>query len=143
VRSSVTLTLGTNVENLTLPGAAAIDGTDNNLVNIMVVKNGDNTLVGLDGNDNLAASAAMISSPATQVAIASMAVWAQTPSCSTPPSSSLTPTSSPFHSGRRPDLARHRHLFRARRAWRARRGRLAHRHHRLRHRRRSRPHHLQ
>jgi Ca2+-binding RTX toxin-like protein len=54
VRSSVTLTLGANIEYLTLLSAAAIDGTGNSLVNVMVGNNGANTLLGLDGNDNLA-----------------------------------------------------------------------------------------
>jgi Ca2+-binding RTX toxin-like protein len=54
VRSSVTFTLGANVENLSLLGAAAIDGTGNSLVNIMVGNSAANTLLGLDGNDNLA-----------------------------------------------------------------------------------------
>jgi Ca2+-binding RTX toxin-like protein/predicted heme/steroid binding protein len=54
VRTSVTCTLGANVENATVIGAAAVDVTGNALVNVMVGNNAANTLLGLDGNDNLA-----------------------------------------------------------------------------------------
>jgi Ca2+-binding RTX toxin-like protein len=54
VRSSVTFTLADNVEHLTLTGAAAINGTGNALVNVMVGASGANVLAGLAGRDNLA-----------------------------------------------------------------------------------------
>ena len=53
VQSSVTTTLGANVENLTLTGAAAIDGTGNGLGNILRGNGAANILSGLDGNDTL------------------------------------------------------------------------------------------
>ena len=53
VNSTVTYTLAINVDNLTLQGAAAIDGTGNSLNNVMTGNNAANTLVGLDGNDTL------------------------------------------------------------------------------------------
>ena len=51
VLSSVTYTLGSNVENLTLTGAAAIDGTGNSLDNTFIGNSATNTLAGGDGND--------------------------------------------------------------------------------------------
>ncbi|MDF8332605.1 calcium-binding protein [Novosphingobium cyanobacteriorum] len=51
VKSSVTYTLGANVEGLTLTGTAAIDGTGNALSNDLVGNSAANTLSGGDGND--------------------------------------------------------------------------------------------
>ncbi len=53
VQSSVTLTLGANVENLTLTGTSAINGTGNTLDNMLVGNSGTNTLTGGGGNDSL------------------------------------------------------------------------------------------
>ena len=53
VQSSVTFTLGSNVENLTLTGSSAIDGTGNSLDNIITGNSGANTLSGGGGNDTL------------------------------------------------------------------------------------------
>ncbi|KAF0654381.1 putative rhizobiocin/RTX toxin and hemolysin-type calcium-binding protein [Cyanobium sp. Copco_Reservoir_LC18] len=53
VQSSVTYTLGNNVENLTLTGTTAINGTGNNLDNVLTGNSGANSLTGLDGNDTL------------------------------------------------------------------------------------------
>ena len=47
------LALNSNVENLTLSGLADINGTGNELNNVLVGNSGINTLSGLDGNDNL------------------------------------------------------------------------------------------
>ena len=51
VQSSVTWTLGSNVENLTLIGTAAINGTGNTLNNILGSNAANNVLTGLAGND--------------------------------------------------------------------------------------------
>ncbi|MCW9683233.1 calcium-binding protein, partial [Dolichospermum planctonicum UHCC 0167] len=51
--TSVTLTLATNVENLTLTGTAAIDGTGNAANNVLTGNGADNTLDGGSGNDTL------------------------------------------------------------------------------------------
>jgi Ca2+-binding RTX toxin-like protein len=51
VQSSATYTLSANVENLTLTGAAAINGTGNASNNLMVGNGAGNTLTGGDGND--------------------------------------------------------------------------------------------
>lgn len=53
VQSSVTYTATANVENLTLTGTLSINGTGNNLDNILIGNSGANTLTGNDGNDSL------------------------------------------------------------------------------------------
>jgi Ca2+-binding RTX toxin-like protein len=53
VQSSVTYTLSSNVENLTLTGTTAINGTGNALDNILIGNSANNTLTGGDGNDTL------------------------------------------------------------------------------------------
>jgi Ca2+-binding RTX toxin-like protein len=55
VQSSITWTLvsGNNVENLTLTGTSAINGTGNELNNIIIGNNGNNVLDGGTGNDAL------------------------------------------------------------------------------------------
>ena len=53
VRSKVTFTLGANVENLTLLGTAAINGTGNELANTIIGNAGNNILDGGDGSDSL------------------------------------------------------------------------------------------
>ncbi|AGK56966.1 hypothetical protein HYPDE_26428 [Hyphomicrobium denitrificans 1NES1] len=51
VLSSVTYTLGSNVENLTLTGAAAINATGNALANTLNGGSGIDTMIGHGGND--------------------------------------------------------------------------------------------
>lgn len=53
VKSGVTYTLGNNVENLTLTGTTAINGTGNTLDNILTGNSGNNSLTGNAGNDTL------------------------------------------------------------------------------------------
>ncbi|KXB29240.1 hypothetical protein AT959_18835, partial [Dechloromonas denitrificans] len=53
VQSSVTTTLSANVENLTLTGTTAINGTGNALDNILIGNSTNNTLTGGDGNDTI------------------------------------------------------------------------------------------
>ncbi len=53
VQSSVTYTLSANVENLTLTGTTAINGTGNALDNILIGNSANNTLTGGDGNDTI------------------------------------------------------------------------------------------
>ena len=53
VESSVTLTLAANVENLTLTGTSAINGTGNALANVLVGNGAANALSGGGGNDRL------------------------------------------------------------------------------------------
>jgi Ca2+-binding RTX toxin-like protein len=53
VQSSVALTLGPNLENLTLTGTAAIAGTGNTLDNVITGNSANNTLTGGAGNDRL------------------------------------------------------------------------------------------
>ena len=51
VFSTVSWTLGTNIENLMLTGWVNLNGTGNSLDNILVGNNGNNVLSGLAGND--------------------------------------------------------------------------------------------
>ena len=53
VQAAFSYVLGTNVENLSLQGAAAINGTGNALANMLAGNSGDNLLSGLAGNDTL------------------------------------------------------------------------------------------
>ncbi|WP_369802140.1 putative Ig domain-containing protein [Pseudorhodoferax sp. Leaf265] len=53
IRSSVTRTLGANIENLTLTGNTAISGTGNGLANVLTGNTSANTLTGYGGNDTL------------------------------------------------------------------------------------------
>jgi Ca2+-binding RTX toxin-like protein len=53
VKASVSYTLGSNVENLTLTGSSAINGTGNSLNNVITGNSGNNTLNGLAGKDTL------------------------------------------------------------------------------------------
>ncbi|KUR71978.1 hypothetical protein AQZ52_08010 [Novosphingobium fuchskuhlense] len=53
VTSAITWTLGANVENLTLSGSAAINGTGNGDANVITGNAAANTLTGLGGNDTL------------------------------------------------------------------------------------------
>ena len=53
VQSSITFTLGSNIENLTLTGTSTINGTGNSLANILVGNSANNTLNGGAGNDSL------------------------------------------------------------------------------------------
>jgi Ca2+-binding RTX toxin-like protein len=57
VIASVSHTLAANVENLTLSGAAAINGAGNAGRNIIIGNAADNVLVGLAGNDRLVGGA--------------------------------------------------------------------------------------
>ncbi len=53
VQSSITYTLGANVEHLTLTGAATINGIGNALDNMLIGNDANNTLNGGAGNDRL------------------------------------------------------------------------------------------
>jgi Ca2+-binding RTX toxin-like protein len=53
VQSSITYTLGANVENLVLTGTSAINGTGNTLSNVLTGNSGANVLTGGSGNDTL------------------------------------------------------------------------------------------
>ncbi|WP_020484135.1 beta strand repeat-containing protein [Methylomonas sp. MK1] len=57
VQSSITWTLSANVENLTLTGNAVVNGTGNELDNVLIGNSVANTLTGLGGNDRLIGNA--------------------------------------------------------------------------------------
>ncbi|MGE8189998.1 M10 family metallopeptidase C-terminal domain-containing protein, partial [Pseudomonas sp. NPDC086278] len=57
VQSSVTFTLGANLENLTLTGSANLNGTGNNLNNTLIGNAGNNVLFGGAGADFMAGGA--------------------------------------------------------------------------------------
>lgn len=57
VQSSITYALTTNVENLVLTGAAAINGTGNELNNVLTGNQGNNILRGGAGHDSLNSNA--------------------------------------------------------------------------------------
>lgn len=57
VIASVNHILGANVEDLTLVGSAALNGTGNALDNVIIGNDGDNSLTGNDGNDILVGGA--------------------------------------------------------------------------------------
>ena len=53
IQSSITYILGANLENLTLTGSSAINGTGNELDNVLMGNSGANFLIGNAGNDSL------------------------------------------------------------------------------------------
>lgn len=53
VQASVSYTVGSGIENLTLTGAAAINGTGNEKNNVIIGTGANNVLSGMDGNDTL------------------------------------------------------------------------------------------
>jgi Ca2+-binding RTX toxin-like protein len=53
VNSSISYTLGANIENLTLSGSSAINGTGNNLDNVIIANSGSNILNGGEGSDTI------------------------------------------------------------------------------------------
>ena len=57
VNASITYTLGSNVENLTLTGTSALSGTGNELANQITGNAGNNLLTGAAGNDTLTGGA--------------------------------------------------------------------------------------
>ena len=53
VRSSISYTLGANLENLTLTDAGTIDGTGNSLDNVIIGNDANNFVLAWDGNDTV------------------------------------------------------------------------------------------
>ena len=57
VQSTITYTLGANLERLTLLGTAAINGTGNTLANVLTGNSANNALAGGAGNDTVSGGA--------------------------------------------------------------------------------------
>ena len=57
VQSSASFTLGSGLENLTLTGSSAINGTGNSLDNVLIGNSGANTISANGGNDTLTGGA--------------------------------------------------------------------------------------
>jgi VCBS repeat-containing protein len=57
VQASINHTLAANVENLVLTGGLAINGSGNELDNVITGNNANNILFGMDGNDTIVANA--------------------------------------------------------------------------------------
>ncbi|WP_310446220.1 calcium-binding protein [Thiobacillus sp.] len=74
VQSSITYTLGTNVEHLTLTGTTAINGTGNELTNVLTGNSANNTLIGGVGDDILLGST---SGTSASTSIASLVIYAR------------------------------------------------------------------
>ena len=53
IMSAINYTLGNNLEDLTLSGSGVLNGTGNELANILTGNSGDNILSGAEGNDTL------------------------------------------------------------------------------------------
>ena len=53
VETTISYTLGADIENLVLRGSAALSGTGNDLANVMTGNTANNTLIGLGGDDTL------------------------------------------------------------------------------------------
>ena len=53
IETTISYTLGADIENLALRGSAAISGTGNDLANVITGNGVDNTLIGLGGDDTL------------------------------------------------------------------------------------------
>lgn len=75
IESSVTLTLATNVENLTLTGTSAINGTGNTGANALTGNAANNTLTGAGGNDTYRGNAGTDTLTATSTTSNDTYIW--------------------------------------------------------------------
>ena len=93
VQASVSYTLGTDVENLTLTGTGGLTGTGNAADNIIIGNSGSNVLVGLGGRTPWMAARVRIRRPMRLRFRGSLSIWAPVSEAAAMPRATPSPIS--------------------------------------------------